>query len=186
MLTVTDIDSLAPALRSRLEIDATGCWLWTGKLTPMGYGTGTGGLAHRTVWKVLVGPIDRRTELHHKCHVRLCVNPGHLQPVTRKEHQQLPREMRPSCPAGHEFTPENTWIRKSGSRVCRACKAARQRRFYRARNPEQERTACNAGHPRTPENSRRRRTGGGVRCLMCAAHQQRRRRAERRQRERRT
>lgn len=32
------------------------------------------------------------------------------------------------CPADHEYTPENTYVMKSGERVCRACSQERKRR----------------------------------------------------------
>lgn len=34
------------------------------------------------------------------------------------------RELPSCCPNGHEYSPENTYIRKAGSRECRACKRA--------------------------------------------------------------
>lgn len=34
-----------------------------------------------------------------------------------------------SCRRGHDFTPENTWTRSNGTRRCRTCAAANQRRF---------------------------------------------------------
>lgn len=40
-------------------------------------------------------------------------------------HGRHPMAKRTHCANGHEFTPENTWRRKSGARGCRAC----QRRY---------------------------------------------------------
>lgn len=40
------------------------------------------------------------------------------------------------CPAGHEYTPENTYINPAhGSRVCRECMREEKRRKYRSRVP---------------------------------------------------
>lgn len=34
-----------------------------------------------------------------------------------------------SCPAGHEYTPENTLIERTGRRRCRTCKRDRERKI---------------------------------------------------------
>ena len=34
-----------------------------------------------------------------------------------------------SCPAGHEYTPENTLIERTGRRRCRTCKRNRERKI---------------------------------------------------------
>lgn len=70
---------------------ASDCWLWTGAVSPAGYGTFTtdGGRAgsrrvraHRYAFTTIVGPIADGLELDHLCRVRHCVNPAHLEPVT--------------------------------------------------------------------------------------------------------
>lgn len=38
------------------------------------------------------------------------------------------------CRMGHEFTQENTYIRKEGWRVCKKCRLETQRRFRNAKN----------------------------------------------------
>lgn len=39
------------------------------------------------------------------------------------------------CPAGHPYTPENTYVRaKDGARICKSCTRERNRRWY-SRNP---------------------------------------------------
>jgi len=57
---------------------------------PNGYGRvnlgvrGAGvALAHRVAWELTNGPIPDGHELDHLCRTRNCVNPGHLEPVTR-------------------------------------------------------------------------------------------------------
>ncbi len=74
----------------------TGCWLWTAYVQPLhreqgrsgGYGTlswqGTTRYAHRVVYELLVGVIPVGMEVDHLCRTRHCVNPKHLEPVTRK------------------------------------------------------------------------------------------------------
>lgn len=65
------------------------CWIWSGPLYRNGYGEmsrrflGTG-LAHRAFYMRKNGVLDRSVDLDHLCRDRRCVNPNHLQPVTRR------------------------------------------------------------------------------------------------------
>ena len=68
----------------------TGCWLWQDKPDKFGYGklivNGKCLNAHRASYEVFVGPIPRGLHIDHLCEVRICVNPSHLEPVTRAEN----------------------------------------------------------------------------------------------------
>jgi hypothetical protein len=124
-----------------------GCLIYTGPFNNRGYGTisttvngaSASASAHRVVYEALVGPIPTGLQLDHLCRTRACVNPAHLEPVTRREN--ILRGESPSavharkthCIRGHEFTPENTHTRSDGSRSCRKCGARRKRL---ARNPK--------------------------------------------------
>lgn len=72
------------------ETPDTNCWLWTAYIMPSGYGLSCVGgkkqTAHRAVYEEFVGPVPDGLELDHLCRVRACVNPGHLEPVTRAEN----------------------------------------------------------------------------------------------------
>ena len=115
-------------LRHVKKTDA--CWLWTGHITNRGYGLlslsgdylGQKRYAHRLAYEVFVGPIPDGLHLDHLCCVPLCVNPAHLEPVTNLENARRRYVLKTHCKRGHEFTPENTRLKKDGrTRICRAC-----------------------------------------------------------------
>jgi hypothetical protein len=73
-------------------------------------------------------------QLDHLCRVPPCVNPEHLEPVTPAVNTQRGEPAtKTHCKNGHEYTPENTYIRsgkgKGGKRDCRACGRERTRRY---------------------------------------------------------
>ncbi|GAB3776674.1 hypothetical protein GCM10027600_42800 [Nocardioides ginsengisegetis] len=113
-----------------------GCWIWKGHITRYGYGQLRGKKAHRLVYEAMVGPIPEGLVIDHLCRNRACVNPEHMEPVTNEEN--LDRGARsPSkttCPVGHSYTPENTYV-YNGARQCRTCRREAARR-YRARIAE--------------------------------------------------
>lgn len=83
-----------PEVRFWRLVDKTdSCWLWLGAQNGKGYGrftlSGRNGWkrsAHRYAYELLVGPIAAGLDLDHLCRNRLCVNPEHLEPVTRREN----------------------------------------------------------------------------------------------------
>lgn len=122
---------------------ADGCWTWLGNKAHNGYGQvqyrGRAHIVHRKVYEVVYGiKIDRWIYVCHRCDVKLCINPEHLWLGTPKEniHDSVRKrrhaELRKThCDRGHEFTPENTILRKTAigtpCRVCRACERIRSR-----------------------------------------------------------
>lgn len=141
------------------SVEPTGfCWLWTGGLNNCGYGQvtfkGRTHSAHRAVWYLLIGPIAKGLQLDHLCHVRNCVNPDHLEPVTKSENmrragirngwiksgkpiQRIPKELhkkRPSvatsthCKHGHVLAEVGFYekVVSTTQQTIRTCLACRQ------------------------------------------------------------
>lgn len=111
----------------------SGCWQWTAALDVHGYGhisvDGRQRGAHQAAWEILVGPIPEGFTIDHLCRNRGCVNPSHLEPVTRGENVLRGigfagvNVRKTHCPKGHEYTPENTYVNpNSGHRLCRVCR----------------------------------------------------------------
>lgn len=125
--------------RMRIEIDPeTGCWIWCGQLNNQGYGRvsidGKRHLAHRLMYRFLVGPLLAGMELDHLCRRPACVNPEHLEVVDGRENVRRGTSpvavnmARETCKHGHPFDLTNTYVVvKTGQRQCRKCKARRER-----------------------------------------------------------
>lgn len=69
----------------------TGCWDWLRKKNPQGYGMMWRGHrcygAHVLFWIDANGPIPEGCDLHHRCKNKGCVNPAHLEPLSRIDHE---------------------------------------------------------------------------------------------------
>lgn len=79
---------------------ATGCRLWTGKLTKGGYGRlwyeGRPQIAHRLAYAAARGEIGSQLLLSHTCGRLECINPDHLIRVTRSENSKARWAREPS------------------------------------------------------------------------------------------
>lgn len=118
---------------------ALDCWLWTGGTDTRGYGqmrwAGRMEMVHRLSYAELVVDLPSSLCLDHLCRTPLCVNPWHLEPVTKRVNNL--RGLSPwaenarklTCPQGHEYYGETNY---RGSRICREC-ANEQNRQWRAR-----------------------------------------------------
>jgi hypothetical protein len=103
-----------------------GCWLWTAARSSTGYGVfaiaKSGCSAHRVIYELLHGPVPADMEIDHLCGQRLCVNPAHLEAVSRSINKRRSRNRdETKCKRGH---PRAT----GGS--CKTCRDAFARAFY--------------------------------------------------------
>jgi hypothetical protein len=101
----------------------TPCWIWQGTIDKAkGYGSikidGKMLKVHRVMYEREVGPIPEGMELDHRCKVRACMNPAHLEPVTgivnirRGRHVKLSDSDRAEIAAFcHDLTPKDVVVR---------------------------------------------------------------------------
>lgn len=127
----------------------SGCWLWTAS-TSCGYGQmGIGKRmyrVHRLTYALAFGPIPNGFHVHHKCEVRRCVNPDHLELISPKEHAFLGENhcaraaRKTHCPAGHPYSGGNLYLyARTGHRQCMACRTARNISYVRKSKQQKSR-----------------------------------------------
>lgn len=73
--------------RRAIEVKKNGCRIWMGADNGNGHGMYNGQPVYRSFYVYFDGPIPEGKEIHHKCGNGRCVNPDHLQSLTRKEHR---------------------------------------------------------------------------------------------------
>lgn len=93
--------------------------------------------AHRWIYEHTFGALPDGWTVDHVCRVILCVkpHPKHLEGVPHRENlMRAPTALatinaaKTHCVHNHEFTDENTYIRKNGSRACKTCVRERARK----------------------------------------------------------
>jgi HNH endonuclease len=133
------LDALPSTMRKKIATDGD-CWAWTGALNNRGYGSVTNGkggsmLAHRKSYEIAVGPIPTGLEIDHLCRNTRCINPNHLEPVTRAENARRRSMAQTRCHKGHSLSGANLRLHKRGlemHRECRLCGMDATRRQYAA------------------------------------------------------
>lgn len=111
------------------------CLMYIGADNGNGYGqfryNGANGYAHRYAWERVNGPIPEGLTVDHLCRVRKCVNVEHLELVDGPTNTRRAAATRTRCKNGHEYTDENTRIRR-GRRECIVCdKKAKERSGFK-------------------------------------------------------
>jgi hypothetical protein len=127
----------------------SGCWLWLASISNNGYGQITSGYvldgdrrtrwAHRVSYETFVGRIPEGLDLDHLCRVRSCINPQHLEPVTRSENSLRGigwttggaewNRRKTHCHKGHPYSGSNLYICPTrGTRACKICQRDNVRR----------------------------------------------------------
>jgi len=122
---------------ANVEFDTNGgCWLWSGRNTPGGYGVltvcrdgkKTRLYAHRVALAQFVCAPGPKEVVDHLCRVTRCVNPAHLEAVSHGENlRRSPTSphRRTHCNHGHLFNEANTGPKRKADgtlvRYCREC-----------------------------------------------------------------
>lgn len=127
----------------------SGCWLFVGASTRGGYGVIGNGphsvvYAHRLAYEAFVGPIAEGLQIDHRCRVRCCCNPAHLEPVTPlvnvtrgivADVQRARHAAQTHCKRGHLYDDANTYRRTNGRRACKQCQRDHVQEFRRRTSP---------------------------------------------------
>ena len=114
-----------------------GCWNWAGGKSKHGYGSffvdrnRRSARVHRVAWELLRGHIPEDLTIDHLCKNKLCVNPDHMEIVTRSINSSRGAGgQKTHCRNGHALTPDNLVkvAKRPNFRACRECTKARRRR----------------------------------------------------------
>ena len=118
----------------------TRCWMWQRAKNRKGYGqfryNGKMHITSRLSFQMHKGQITKAC-VCHTCDTPSCVNPEHLFEGSHLDNardkiakgRDYHRNVR-TCPHGHDYTAENTYVDKRGHRCCRTCMRAKKSRWH--------------------------------------------------------
>lgn len=116
-----------PATQFFAKVDAAGvCWEWRAAVNNRGYGKFRQMFAHRWAWEYLIGPIPDGLTIDHLCRNIVCVNPDHLEVVTKAENNRRAHGHRTACIRGHAYAEHGYTVPKTGHRWCLLCQQMRR------------------------------------------------------------
>lgn len=128
----------AAYLMARCEVNDDDCWIWQGAKDSTGYGyvgrnqTGSRSV-HRVMYIIKYGMVPKELDLDHKCRSKHCINPDHLEPVTRSENLRRGYKARgelKACHRGHPYV-EGSYYDYGRGKMCKECLRVAERRRYR-------------------------------------------------------
>lgn len=163
-----------------------GCWPWKAGRNPADYGVfydkGKKHIAHRWLLGEIRGehlswPGERGC---HKCDNPPCCNPAHLYIGDALSNTADAMERsgydwtRTHCPAGHEYTPENTYMHPTSGKRCRSCSRTQDEAARRAKGakPRGPLTHCKRGHELAGDNVYVHKKTGTRECRTCRNERQ--------------
>jgi hypothetical protein len=123
---------------SKIRFDPTGCWIWTAGRSggyPRFWACGERMRGHWFSYLSFRGPIPKGMIIHHLCYIPVCVNPNHLEVVSRRANTlygcgpTAENARKTHCIRGHPFDLFNTYTDEGGRRACRTCGNENGRRY---------------------------------------------------------
>jgi hypothetical protein len=109
--------------------------------------------AHVYVWEKKNGPVPPGLEIDHQCRNRACINVDHLRVVTHHVnmtenivgHPWQINAAKTHCPAGHEYSQDNTMMEAGGCRRCKRCRSDQKKAAYRRCRDDRARQVLSGG-----------------------------------------
>lgn len=170
---IIDLDKEKNNILSNIVKTDSECWEWQKSRNSLGYGklnrVGQS-LAHRVSYIIFnKEEIDSKVVMH-SCDNPSCVNPDHLSLGTKADNNRDKSEKgrgvngntrKTHCNQGHEFTEENTHVRRTGHRNCRECQRILANKKYQETKIKSGctkvhnglKTHCKRGHEFTKEST---------------------------------